>query len=194
MLAVCVAVGMVGIFALTAAAFSLEGEGNRSEFTVHRLSVCEISEQDAYFDRPGERDEWCCILVDVTADTWDLSPYTYTVDAFSVRTHGMLQNTNNAFVVLEESISYSHAEPKNFVLRVYLHVRPDVAAAELVSKLSFIAEGATKSIGVLQEDMKMYLPKLDMANQSNYQIIDNTKPDAKSASGFFSQFSSFSQT
>lgn len=185
MLSICVAIGCVGVLTMTAAAFSLEGDGNRTDFTVKSLTVCEVAQDDAFFPFGDDRTQWCVVLVDATADTWTYSPYTYTVDAFSVKTQGMLKNEHNAVVVLENPISYSRAKPQDFVLRVYLHIPPDVAAAELVSKLSFTAQSATKSLGAIEDDMKMYLPKLDMAEQKEYIVIDNTKPAAKSAAGFF---------
>ena len=173
---------------MTAAAFSLEGEGNRTDFTVNALTVNAVSSDDSFFREGENAAEWCCVLVDATANTWNLSPYTYTVESFSVKTHGMFRNEENVFVVLEDPIAYSRANPQDFELRVYLHVPPDMAAAELVSKLSFTATGATKSLGAITEDMKMYLPKLDMAQQNDYPITDNTKPAARSAAGSFFLF------
>ena len=185
LLSICVAIACVGVLTMTAAAFSLEGEGNRTDFTVNSVSVCAITQNDP--NLPAEEDpaQWCCVILNVTAETWDFSPYTYTIDSFLVKTRGQLQNTENVFVVLEDAVSYSRAEPQNFELRVYLHVPPDMAAAELVGKLSFTAANATKSLGAITEDMKMYLPKLDMAQQQNYQVTDNTKPAARSAAGSF---------
>lgn len=185
MLSICVAIGCIGVLTMTAAAFSLESEGNRTDFTVRSVSVNEVTQDDAHFTQGLDRSQWCCVLIDATANTWNFSPYTYTVDSFSVKTRGMLQESENAFVVLEAPISYSRANPQDFVLRVYLHIPPDAAAADLVSKLSFTAQSATKSLGAIEDEMKMYLPKLDMAQQSDYIIIDNTKPAVKSAAGFF---------
>lgn len=185
MISICVAVGCVGVLTMTAAAFSLEGEGNRTDFTVKSLTVCEVKQDDPFFPVEDDRSQWCCVLIDATANTWNYSPYTYTVDSFLVKTHGMLQEEENARVVLEAPLTYSRANPQDFVLRVYLHVLPDVAAAELVGNLSFTAVSATKAIGAIEDDMKMYLPKLDMTKQSDYIVIDNTKPAAKSAAGSF---------
>ncbi len=185
MLSICVAIGCVGVLTMTAAAFSLEGEGNRTDFTVRKMTVSEVAGDDAFFAADSDRAEWCCVLIDATANTWNYSPYTYTVDAFSVKTRGMLADEGTCFVALENPISYSRAKPQDFVLRVYLHVPPDVAAAELVSKLTFTAQSATKAIGAIEDDMKMYLPKLDMTLQNDYIVVDNTKPAAKSAAGFF---------
>lgn len=188
MISICVAVACVGVLTMTAAAFTLEGDGNRTDFTVNGMSVCEITRNDPNLPADEDASQWCCVILDVTAETWDFSPYTYTVDEFLVKTRGQLQNAENVFVVLEEAISYSRANPQDFELRVYLHVPPDMAAAELVSKLSFTATGATKSLGAITEDMKMYLPKLDMAQQNDYPITDNTKPAARSAAGSFFLF------
>lgn len=185
MLSICVAFACVGVLTMTAAAFTLEGDGNRTDFTVNSLTVTEVTQDDAFFPLQDDRSEWCCVLIDATANTWNFSPYTYSVDGFCVKTQGMLKDENNAIVVLEAPISYSRAKPQDFVLRVYLHIPPDAAAAELVAKLSFTAQSATKAIGAIEDDMKMYLPKLDMQSQHDYIVIDNTKPDAKAASGFF---------
>ena len=195
MLSICVAFACVGVLTMTAAAFSLEGDGNRTDFTVKSLTVCEVTQDDSFFPLQEDRSEWCCVLIDATADTWSFSPYTYTVDGFSVKTQGMLKDENNVQVVLESPISYSRAKPQDFVLRVYLHIPPDAAAAELVGNLTFTAMSATKAIGAIEDDMKMYLPKLDMTQQSDYIVIDNTKPAARSAAGFsFSFYSAFSHT
>ncbi len=186
MLSIVVAVACVCVLGGTAAAFTLENDGNRTEITVQSLQVCEVSDSDIWFDREDDRSQWCCVLINATANTWNFSPYTYTVDTFSVKTPGVLQAEDNVFVVLEETLAYSRAKPQSFVLRVYIHVPPDVAAAELVGKLSFTADSSTKSLGAIEEDMKMYLPKLDMAGQSNYEIIDSTKPAIEeSSAGFF---------
>jgi len=185
MLSICVAIACVGVLTMTAAAFSLEGDGNRTDFTVKSITVGEVTQDDTFFPVQDDRSGWCCVLIDATAHTWNFSPYTYTVDSFSVKTPGLLKEENNVLVVLESPLSYSRANPQDFVLRVYLHIPPDVAAAELVSKLSFTALSATKAIGAIEDNMKMYLPKLDMALQRNYIVIDNTKPAAKSAAGFF---------
>ena len=184
MLSICVAIGCVGVLTMTAAAFTLEGDGNRTDFTVNSLTVSDVAQDDPFFSLEDDRAQWSCVLIDVTANTWNFSPYTYTVDAFTVKTQGMLQDEENAFVVLEEPLSYSRANPQDFVLRVYLHIPPDVAAAELIGKLSFTAQSATKALGAIEDEMKMYLPKLDMQTQSDYIIIDNTKPAARSAAGF----------
>lgn len=186
MLSILVAVVCVFVLGGTAAAFSLENQGNRTEITVQSVRVSEVEENDPWFDRADDPAQWCCVYIHATANTWNFSPYTYTVDAFSVKTPGMLQSEENAFVVLDETLSYSRAKPQEFVLRVYLHIPPDVAAAELVSKLSFTADSSTKSLGAIEEEMKMYLPKLDMARQGNYEIIDTTKPAIEeSSAGFF---------
>ena len=192
-LSVFVAVCCAGVLTMTAAAFSLEGEGNRTDFTVNALTVNAVSSDDSFFREGENAAEWCCVLVDATANTWNLSPYTYTVESFSVKTLGMFRNEENVFVVLEDPIAYARANPQDFVLRVYLHVPPDKAAAEVVSKLTFTADASTKSLGAIEEEMKMYLPKLDMAQQEAYTIQDNTKPAMEqSAAGSF--FYYFSQT
>ncbi len=185
MLSICVAIGCVGVLTMTATAFSLEGDGNRTDFTVKSLTVSEVTQDDTFFPLQDDRSQWCCVLIDVTANTWNFSPYTYTVDSFSVKASGMLKDADNVQVVLESPITYSRARPQDFVLRVYLHIPPDAAAADLVGNLSFTAMSATKAIGAIEDDMKMYLPKLDMHTQKDYIVIDNTKPAAKSAAGFF---------
>lgn len=186
MLSILVAIACLCVLGGTAAAFTLENDGNRTEFMVHSLRICEIEEDDVWFDRQDGAENWCCVLIEATASTWNFSPYTYSVDAFSVKTPGLLSAEENAFVVLEEALSYSRAKPQEFTLRVYLHIPPDIAAAELVGKLSFTADGSTKALGAIKEEMKMYLPKLDMAKQKNYSIIDETKPAIEeSSAGFF---------
>lgn len=193
MLSICVAIACVGVLTLTAAAFTLEGDGNRTDFTVKSMTVTEVGQNDAYFTVNDDRSQWCCVLIDATANTWNYSPYTYTVDTFTVKTRGILKDEENAFVVLENPISYSRAKPQDFTLRVYVHVPPDVAVAEMIGMLTFTAQSATKSLGAIEDDMKMYLPKLDMTQQNDYIVIDNSKPAAESAAGFFF-YSPFSQT